>query len=351
MLFVSLLFALGAEPRLDATSAAVVVVDLDADQLRKLKGLSSAGLQAIGTVSIARAKPADETPILGQWKLAERLSFHPRVPFERGTAYRITVKDAIDATFTIPEKKAEPGRVECVFPRAEDVPANLLRFYIYFAGEMKAGQGYKHFHLLDEKGARLPETFLELDEELWSPDGTRFTLLLHPGRVKRELEPRQSLGPVLEAGKKYTLVIDKEFQTLEGKPLAEEYRKTFKATAAIERGLDPKKWTIAPPKASTKHAVELKFNALMDRALMSRVISVEDAAGKMVEGEKAHDNEETVWRWNPKAEWKPGRYRIVVEDVLEDVCGNRIGAAFDEVLGQVGARHLKEPTKLAFEIK
>jgi hypothetical protein len=351
MLFLPLLLVFGAEPRLDATPAAVAIVDLNAEQLRKFKTLSETDLQAIGTVSVARAKPADETPILGQWKLAEKLSFRPRIPFERGTAYHVAVKDAIDATFTIPEKKAAPGRVEHVFPRADEVPANLLRFYIHFGGEMKAGQGYKHFHLLDEKGARLRETFLELDEELWSPDGTRFTLLLHPGRVKRELEPRQSLGPVLEAGKKYTLVIDKEFQTLEGKPLAEEYRKAFKATATIERGLDPRKWTLAPPKAGTKNPVELKFDALMDRALMSRVISVEDASGKAVEGEKVSDFEETVWRWNPKAEWRPGRYRIVVEDVLEDVCGNRIAAAFDEVLGQVGARHVKEPTKLAFEIK
>ena len=45
--------------------------------------------------------------------------------------------------------------------------------------------------------------FLELDEELWSPDGTRFTLVFDPGRIKRGLKPREEAGPILEAGKSY----------------------------------------------------------------------------------------------------------------------------------------------------
>jgi hypothetical protein len=41
---------------------------------------------------------------------------------------------------------------------------------------------------------------------------------------------------------------------------------------------------------------------------------------------------------------------LVIDDVLEDACGNRIGAAFDAVLGQVGARQAKEPTLIPFKI-
>ena len=39
---------------------------------------------------------------------------------------------------------------------------------------------------------------------------TRFTLLFDPGRIKRGLKPAQRrVGPVLEEGKSYTLVIDR----------------------------------------------------------------------------------------------------------------------------------------------
>ncbi len=54
--------------------------------------------------------------------------------------------------------------------------------------------------LLNEKGRKLDVPFLEVGEELWDPTGTRLTLLLDPGRIKRGLKPREDLGPILEAG-------------------------------------------------------------------------------------------------------------------------------------------------------
>ena len=38
-------------------------------------------------------------------------------------------------------------------------------------------------------GQAVADPFLELDEELWSTDGRRFTLLFDPGRIKRGLKP------------------------------------------------------------------------------------------------------------------------------------------------------------------
>ena len=71
---------------------------------------------------------------------------------------------------------------------------------------MSRGEAYRHIRLLDATGKPVAAPFLELDEELWSDDGKRFTLLFDPGRIKRGLKPREELGPVLEAGKSYELV-------------------------------------------------------------------------------------------------------------------------------------------------
>src|SRR5438105_1654786 len=73
---------------------------------------------------------------------------------------------------------------------------------------MGRGAAYHHIRLLDATGRPVDAPFLELEEELWSNDGMRFTLLFDPGRIKRGLKPREELGPVLGAGKSYTLVID-----------------------------------------------------------------------------------------------------------------------------------------------
>ena len=86
--------------------------------------------------------------------------------------------------------------------------------------------------------------FLELDEELWSPDGTRFTLLFDPGRVKRGLKPREELGPVLEAGKSYSLVIDRDWLDASGNSLKAGFRKTFRVGPPDETSPDPKTWTV-----------------------------------------------------------------------------------------------------------
>ena len=290
--------------------------------------------------------------MLGEWSVAESLAFTPRFAFEPGTTYRVAIKDVFETTFAIPAAKAVPGKVSTIYPAAEKLPANLLRFYIHFDREMKSGQGYGQFSLLDDQGKAMPFAFLELDEELWSADGKRLTLLLDPGRVKRELVPHKELGPVLLAGKSYTLRIAKEYQTKSGQPLANDYRKTFNTVAPVDAGLEPaKSGPSLLQSLARRGAVKLKFPVLMDHALLNRVIAVQSAEGKIVEGAIVADDDDTHWRWTPKSDWQTGRYSIVIDDVLEDVCGNRIGAAFDAVLGKVGARQLKAPTRLAFQVQ
>ena len=44
------------------------------------------------------------------------------------------------------------------------------------------------------------DPFLELEQELWSGDGRRFTLLFDPGRIKRGLKPREEQGPSSSRG-------------------------------------------------------------------------------------------------------------------------------------------------------
>ena len=112
--------------------------------------------------------------------------------------------------------------------------------------------------------------FLELEEELWSPDGTRFTLFIDPGRIKRGLKPREMFGPVLEAGKSYCLVIDRGWTDATGDALQSEYRRIFRAGPPDESMPDPKKWSLVPPQARTRDAMVVRFPEPLDRALLER---------------------------------------------------------------------------------
>jgi hypothetical protein len=98
----------------------------------------------------------------------------------------------VTADLVVPKPKREPTTVITqVNPTADRLPENTLRWYVHFSAPMTRGGAYRHVKLLcGETEVSYP--FLELDEELWSADGKRFTLLFDPGRVKRGLKPRHS---------------------------------------------------------------------------------------------------------------------------------------------------------------
>jgi hypothetical protein len=195
---------------------------------------------------------------------------------------------------------------------------------------MGRGGAYRHLKLIDvatNKPVHAP--FLELEEELWSPDGKRFTLLIDPGRIKRGLKPREMFGPVLEAGKTYRLAIDRDWIDAEGNVLLADFRRDFRAGPPDESQPDPKKWELHPPQAGTLGALEARFLKSLDRALVERLVKVLDPDGREVSGHVSIARSETVWRFVPERAWRAGTYRLAIGTELEDVAGNSVAAPFE----------------------
>src|SRR5207237_1104835 len=109
-------------------------------------------------------------------------------------------RQSIEAEIFVAKLVKPPTVVQQVYPSGDPLPENHLRFYVHFSAAMRQGEAYGHVHVLDASGKALDHPFLELDEELWDPQGKRLTLLFHPGRIKKGLKPREELGPILEAG-------------------------------------------------------------------------------------------------------------------------------------------------------
>ncbi|QVL32947.1 hypothetical protein KIH39_03245 [Telmatocola sphagniphila] len=307
-------------------------------------------------ITVVATRPEEEIAILGSWqKTGSGYEFNPRFPFETATDYRVrliseSAETKLEKVVSLPKLKTQPAKVTHVYPSADNLPENLLRFYIHFDQPMKVGDAYPNLKLLDSAGKALDRPFLELDEELWSPDGKRFTLLLDPGRVKRELKPHEEMGPVLEDGKTYTLVIGRQWKTQAGDFLKEEFRKKFSTLPRIEDRLDEKKWKVVTPNAATKEPVSLGFDHSLDHGMLERVIQVVDSQGREVAGEIQIADREKRWSLIPKSSWAAGEYQILVRDVLEDSCGNSLAAGFEIRLSEK-RRNRGQIIKLNFTVK
>jgi hypothetical protein len=242
--------------------------------------------------------------------------------------------------------------VQRVYPSGDELPENHLRFYIHFSAPMRSGEAYAHLHLLDPSGKEVDHPFLELDEELWDPQGTRLTLLFHPGRIKKGLKPREELGPILEAGKTYTLQIDRNWTDAEGNPLKEEYRKTFRAVAAEEKSPDPKTWRVQSPPAGSRLVLTVRFPRPLDHALLERMVWLMDAQGRKIPGAVAILNHDVGWQFTPARRWEAGDYRVVIDTRLEDSAGNSIQRPFEVDVFHPVERAVKvEIVQLPFQIR
>jgi hypothetical protein len=278
---------------------------------------------------------ADAPPILGTYGVAGRsVRFTPLYPFDPGRQYRVVfTHDALpaplDATVGLPAPHTTPSTVVArVYPSGDVVPENLLRMYIEFSGPMGRPSGIAHMKLVDEDGREIEGAFLPLDYEFWSPDHTRFTAFLDPGRVKRGILPNQKMGRALTPGHAVTLAISREWRDQHGLPLKADFTRVRRVGPADTQPIDPAAWRIEPPPPGGRGGLVVRFPEALDRGLLMRALGVrrEHAA---VDGEVVIGGGETQWTFTPQAPWRAGAYQLIALDILEDVAGNQIGRAFE----------------------
>jgi hypothetical protein len=75
-----------------------------------------------------------------------------------------------------------------------------------------------------------------------------------------------------------------------------------------------------------------------------------DALGHPVRGKTALAGGDAVWRFTPERPWRPGIHTLITHPDLEDVAGNRLCAAFEQLHASkvdcdTGARIRFEPTR------
>jgi hypothetical protein len=307
----------------------------------------------------------DAPPMLGRYEARDgALVFTPEFPLQLGLRYRAEFRPAalpggdrvakpLVATLTVPAAAGgATTMVRAVFPSAAELPENLLKFYLHFSAPMSRGHIYDHIRLLDAAGVPVELPFLEIDEELWNPDMTRLTLFIDPGRIKRGVKPLEDIGPSLEAGKSYTLVIASEWQDAAGKPLKETFRRSFRVTAPDRTPPDPQRWQITAPRAHTRGALIVRFDGALDEALARRLIRVMRGEREVAVERVWLSEHEQQWNFVPAGDWGAGAHSLAVQTTIEDLAGNNIGKPFEVDLFEGVERRITNTTvKLPFEVK
>lgn len=292
--------------------------------------LATVALLASGCVAFADKAGGDftvhlgsaETAILGDLTTAgDQVRFCPRFPFLPGREHRVMRGSVELGRFTPPREPESPApRVVRISPSAEKVPANLLRFYVWFSAPTSA-----HVRLFRESdNTEITDAFLPVSEELWDPSRQRLTVFFHPGRIKRGLALHDQLGPPLIAGQRYRLVVN-------------EFVHSFTAVEADRDAPDPRRWVIRAPRAGTREPLQISTDKLLDEPILTRAFSVDGIPGvTQVEGRSL--------RFTPDAAWPRGTHHIRIAKWLEDLAGNQPGRSFESASTAVDVN-------LAFEIR
>src|SRR4051794_34521090 len=164
--------------------------------------LTQAQGEEVLTVSLIADDAKKPGPtMLGKYQhVGDDLRFTPRLPLSPGATYRATLKIAGSTTsldYRVPTPSAKsPPKIVKIYPSADVLPANQLRFYIYFDRPMRGGKElFKHLAILDDQGNEIEEPWLV--DEIWDEENNCLILYIHPGRIKWGVELRESMGPVL----------------------------------------------------------------------------------------------------------------------------------------------------------
>ncbi|MGE3344916.1 MAG: hypothetical protein AB7L71_15940 [Vicinamibacterales bacterium] len=318
-------------------------------------GLPVGDLDALGAVTdddtwraILRVSVSADAPaVVGRYTIEDgALRFTPQFPFDPGRTYVVRFDPAklprsarrsdpwrsqvVTTTVSMPSRAGLAStHVRRIFPSADAWPANQLRVYVDFSAPMSGKGGIEHLHLLDETGTEIADPFLPLDYDFWNVDRTRFTAFFDPGRVKSGLVPRNEMGPALQPGRTYTLVVDREWRDAWGQPLSDAFRREFRTVAPDLTPIDMAAWKVTLPKAGTTGAVRVEFGEPLDRALMLRSLAVRAPNRQIVPGDAHAGEGDRSWSFEPEEPWPAGRYELVALSILEDLAGNQIGRAFE----------------------
>ncbi len=215
-----------------------------------------------------------------------------------------------------------------IYPTADVLPANVLRFTIHFSQPMRGGKEiFNQIVILDADGNVVENPWLT--DEMWDETGQILIIYIHPGRIKWGVILRDVYGPVLYADRSYSLVVRGSMLDANGQKIGKDYTRKFRTTAEDRVRINLGDWKIETPKAGTNVPLSLSFPKSLDHNSLGKLLAVKDANDKLVAGAISLAKDEKAWSFTPARPWESKEYRVVIDSKFEDVAGNTPQRPFD----------------------
>lgn len=292
-----------------------------------------------------------DIPIIGETRLLEdTVLFFPDFPFQTGVDYVVSGGDW-DTIVSLPTSKKEVAFVQGIHPTTARIPENLLRFYIYFSAPMREGNFLSHIHLYNEKGEDMKGVFFDNQYELWNADYTRLTVLVDPGRVKTGLKANREFGRAFKNGEHYRLVIDKNWKTIEGQSLQNDFVKTFYGVEADVKAPVLKNWVITIPEEHTLDPLIVDFGEPVDHRSVVQFLQILNYEGEVVQGSLDLSENESILKFSPNQKWNSGKHQVLINTRFEDIVGNNLNGLFDHPVGSLISEQEGMIQTIKFEIQ
>ena len=310
--------------------------------------------EGVTDLEAAMKKSADGQPLFGTGMVKGReWMFIPAAPLQPGQSYSISFDPSAwglettgEMTFATgsgpvsangevrlyyreaarPELVQQPA-IESIHPTADRLPANHLKFYLTFSQPMEQGVFMERVRLRRADRSEIAGPFRET--ELWSPDGRRLTIWLHPGRQKTGVNLNEDEGAVLREGEAVTLIISGQWRAANGQPLGADVECTYQVGAADHEQPALEKWKPTAPKGGTREPLRIAFPEPLDWALLQNSLTITDARQQAVAGAVEIAPGEREWRFVPQQPWRPGEHQATAAAILEDLAGNNLDRLFE----------------------
>ncbi|MFZ2280937.1 MAG: Ig-like domain-containing protein [Prosthecobacter sp.] len=262
-------------------------------------------------------------------KTSDSVCFAAALPLAPGETYRIEIQTADGAWSTQRLKFKLPAAVAptvSITPSPTMLPANALKLYLHFTQPMEQGVFLDRITLQRQDGKEVRGAFRET--ELWSPDGKRLTLWLHPGRQKTGVNLNLDEGPVLQEGRQHTLRIAASWRSTTGVALGKEAVFALAAGAVDHTCPNPLRWQITAPKAGTRDPLVVRFDEPLDPSMLVSALKAQRGEGE-VAGVVSVAADARTWSFTPVVGWTPGACVLKIDPLLEDLAGNNLLGPFE----------------------
>lgn len=276
-----------------------------------------------------------QTPLLGSYyKIQDTIFFEPQFELGDGLSFSanfyyksITLKKTYK---TKPVDNSVQRKIDIkeIFPRENRIPKSIITFYVEFPIPMIEDEAaYRYVNLLDENKKTIPHVWY--NKARWISDKIMM-LMIHPGRIKKDISYYDNLGEIFTVGKKYHLEITDKIKPLDPHSKLKSFTKDFEIISSVNTCPKVIEDKLSIPKKNTSDKLKIVFDRPIEFFSAQIGMSIKNyKSDTAVEGKIIPGPDDTEWYFIPAKPWAAKKYTLIFNKYLSDPSGNSLVKPFE----------------------